>query len=128
MSIATYASHVRALARKLETSFVFVASDEARGISAMMAALGPGFNVLAQSRGAEHAYAIRNRGNGGRAPLSDVRASEVTFLVDVGILVRSTAFVGTASSNVGRFIFFMRDAAAISISLDDGGNFLRRHC
>jgi hypothetical protein len=52
--------------------------------------------------------------------------SVACLMVDILLLVRSTAYVGTASSNVDRFVWFQRDPATQSVSLDDWGNFLQR--
>jgi len=51
------------------------------------------------------------------------------FLAEVDILTDATTFVGTASSNVGRLVYFLRkpDEEAV-FSVDEGNDFLSRHC
>eukprot|EP00928_Gymnodinium_smaydae_P081228 TRINITY_DN64783_c0_g1_i1.p1 TRINITY_DN64783_c0_g1~~TRINITY_DN64783_c0_g1_i1.p1 ORF type:complete len:368 (-),score=34.46 TRINITY_DN64783_c0_g1_i1:411-1514(-) len=128
MEVATYAKRVWTIARSLNITRIFVASDSSKAIQEMETSMGQEFRISSQLRLKDDLYAIRNRGNGGSASSSDVFLAERTFLLDVALLIRASVFVGTASSNVGRFIFFMRSSSKESVSLDDGGDFLRRHC
>jgi hypothetical protein len=47
---------------------------------------------------------------------------EKNVLTDVTALVRSTGFIGTASSNIDRLVYFQRDPSKATLSLDEGGN------
>jgi len=52
-------------------------------------------------------------------------AALLAFFVDVYALQKSTVFIGTASSNVGRFVYYLRDQFKppnSSISLDEDWN------
>jgi len=55
-----------------------------------------------------------------------VDQSENSFVMDLLMLVHSSSFIGTASSNVGRFVFFMRAGDKPSVSLDE--DFTERNC
>jgi len=55
-------------------------------------------------------------------PPSGEEDEEKSLLIDVTGLVRAAGFIGTASSNVDKFVFFQRDPTASSVSLDEGGN------
>jgi len=56
---------------------------------------------------------------------SNTRAMLV-LLTDLEGLRRSSVFIGTASSNMGRLVYFLRGPHLPTISLDDDGDFLKR--
>jgi len=47
-------------------------------------------------------------------------AAVYDLLTDIEALRRSHTFIGTASSNIGRVVYFLRQPGSISISLDEG--------
>merc|ERR1719436_1596334 len=120
-----HAAEVAQLCDSLGTKTVFLASDEASTLASLRGALGPGFNVLEQARLPEEDYRLRGDVARRPSPPAAMAAAEMGLLVDVAILVSADAFVGTASSNVGRLVYFLRASGAPAISLDEGGDFMR---
>lgn len=53
--------------------------------------------------------------------LADERALLALF-IDLHALNKADIFIGTASSNIGRFVYYLRDHNQQSISLDQGGD------
>merc|ERR1712032_128233 len=104
---------------------VFVATDRPDLIPEFKAAL-PGVNVVTQEDVTPGGmYLVRNGDDDDEA--SKI-ASESPFLLDLHMLIKSDVFVGTASSNIGRFVFFNRAKDEPSVSLDDEGSFFKRNC
>jgi len=50
----------------------------------------------------------------------------MTLLADIEAMRRATVFVGTASSNIGRLVYYLRPRGSATISVDDEGDWLRR--
>jgi len=99
---------------------IFVASDsesERPLMAEYIAKYNASVQVVEQPRMPPETYA--QRGN-------LTKDAAAALMVDIMLLIRATAYVGTASSNVDRFIWFQRDPASQSVSLDDFGSFLQR--
>lgn len=120
MGTAAYASNVRTFCQTVGTNRVFLASDSAAERAKLQDALGAKYLVVEQPRLAKKIYELRGSVEQG----SDIGAHQV--IVDAAILVRAAAFVGTSSSNIDRFVYFLRDPSTPVMSMDDSGNFLWR--
>jgi len=103
--------------RAANASVVYVASDDAGAAEEIGAELGAGIRVVRQPRGPESSYRSR-----GYEEDEDI----VGVLSDVEALRGASAFIGTASSNVGRLVYLMRPKGSVSISLDKRGNWMWR--
>ncbi|CAK0853007.1 unnamed protein product [Prorocentrum cordatum] len=103
--------------RAANASVVYVASDDDGAAEAIGAALGGGVRVVQQPRGSGASYQSRGY---------EADEDLVSLLTDVEALRRARAFVGTASSNVGRLVYLLRPKGSASISLDKGGNWMWR--
>lgn len=79
--------------------------------------------IVQQDRLSDDVYAVRNNCD---TAADMVDQSENSFVMDLLMLVHSSSFIGTASSNVGRFVFFMRAGDKPSVSLDE--DFTERNC
>lgn len=121
--VRAFATEVR---RLINRGKVFLASDSPQTRGKLQRMLGTGFDVVEQRRLPQVAYSAR----GVRGPVRDDAGAfsrkevEAHFFVDVLLLARAAVFVGTASSNVGRVVHFLRPMDAMSVSLDFGGDFL----
>lgn len=82
---------------------VFCASDDP-----------PSCEALQDELGAKYFEVLATTGN--KLSGSDDALSE--YLLDVGLLRASTVFFGTGSSNLGRFVSFLRGPEKLSLSLD----------
>lgn len=122
--INEFADAVRQRCATANTTTVFLATDDSRERSALQKALGPGFHVLEQTRLSADHYAVRGNSSRALPPSPEVLDAEMAIITDVSLLVRADAFVGTASSNIGRLVFFLRNQTLPAESLDDGGDFL----
>lgn len=103
---------------------VYVASDDPNARSELQAQM-PGTKVLAQDVLPAELYNVRN------LPTEDEGSKdqlESSFIMDLSILVHADVFIGTSSSNVGRWVNFMRPENKTSISLDQGGSFTTLNC
>jgi len=124
VSTSKYAKAVRKLCRHAVEECgtkVFLATDDEvakRQLQEEFAKLGSAFKVVQQKRLPKVYYMMRNR--------DDNEKAEKNLAVDLQLLIRAYAFVGTASSNLGRFVYFSRGDSDTSLSVDDGGDFLRR--
>lgn len=102
---------------------VFVASDDDRSLVRLkgklgkLGDLGRAIKFVEQPRLPDYAYKARGAHYNSK--------SSRFLLVDLELLVRAHTFVGTASSNLGRFVFFRRNGRTCH-SLDDHGDFLAR--
>jgi hypothetical protein len=99
---------------------IFIGSDSAQErprLAELIARYNASIQVVEQPRLAQETFKQRSN-------LS--KDAGVALIVDMLLLIRATAFVGTASSNVDRFVWFQRDPGTQSVSLDDFGDFLRR--
>jgi len=106
------------------TCKVYVASDWADAVGELQRRV-PEMQFVAQERLPEVMYNVRNDR---REDEGWKDQAEASFVLDLSMLVNSDVFVGTSSSNVGRFIYFMRPANKTSVSLDDAGSFLTLNC
>merc|ERR1719414_949089 len=88
---------------------VYLASDDPLASQQIQSALGDHAHVIEQPRVNETGYTSR-----GYADEGDL----MTVLIDVEALRRATVFIGTASSNIGRLVYFLRDKGSPSVSLD----------
>lgn len=112
LATSKYAAAVRRELKECgcNISTVFLSSDDPGAASQMRALLGPRVEVVEQTRLDKGTYSHGSTYDGGEALLQ--------LLVDVEALVQSDIFVGTASSNIGRLVYFQRPQEKKSISLD----------
>jgi len=103
--------------RAANASVVYVASDDGGAVEEISMELGRRIRVVQQPRGSESSY--RSRGY-------EAEEDIMGLLSDVEALRRASAFIGTASSNVGRLVYFLRPKGSVSISLDKKGNWMWR--
>jgi len=123
--IANYAATVMKLCQQVATNNVYVASDDATIVAQLQTALGFSFKVVAQPRlSTEAGYKLRGDASREKVVPAIVEEEEANLLVDIMLLVQADAFAGTASSNIGRFVYFMRDPSKPTVSLDEHGDFL----
>lgn len=123
-STGEFAGHALRLCDSMNTTKVFVASDDPGAADEVRAwyqnASRTDIEVVSQPPLHTWQYAQRSD----KYDSSTMKA----LLNDIVLLIRANAYVGTASSSFDRFVWFMRDPAEQSISLDDGGSFVRRSC
>lgn len=110
------ASLTDAVRRELETrnaKQVFLCTDDESAAEELRMALGSGARIITPlpSDSKTRDY--------------ESKESILGVIVAVEGLRRAHAFVGTASSNIGRLVYFLRPKGSKSISTDLGGNFLR---
>lgn len=118
-------SYAAAIREHLGTSGsrVYLASDDPGARSELQELLGSGVTVIEAPRLPQDTY-------NSTLTYSDPegREEEILYalLTDLEALRRSRAFVGTASSNLGRLVYILRGgpAGGPAVSLDVGGNFL----
>jgi len=122
--ISSYAVAVRRLSARVNSSKVFLASDDSTVSVDIKRLLGQHYQVSEQPRLPVDRYTVRGDEARVWPPSARVLEAEENVLVDVALLARSTAFIGTASSNVGRLVYFMREPNSLSISLDNSGDFM----
>jgi len=118
MNTSVYAQEVRKLSKAVDAKLVFVASDDKTEHGKLQGILGSSFHVVQQPRLEDYFYQFRTYHHNTKANFN--------LLVDLELLVKSDAFVGTASSNLGRFVYFLRGSRDPSTSVDDSGDFLFR--
>jgi hypothetical protein len=119
--IEKYASTIRDLCSRVGASTVFLASDDETVNGQLAAELGSSYKIVEQPRLNAEVYKLRGDVARQMNPGSEVEDEERSVLVDVSGLVHSAAFVGTASSNIDRLVFFERDPNSPAISLDRDG-------
>lgn len=117
-----YAAAVVEMANKVGANTVFLASDDAAVHGELQEQLGSSYKIVEQQRLPPEDYALRGAAARSNPPPFGEEDEEKSFLIDVGALVHSAAFVGTASSNIGRLVYFQREPTAPAVSLDEGGN------
>jgi hypothetical protein len=116
---AEFVANARDLCNSIGARRIFLASDDADEFDKFRAMLPVEMELVQQDRLAPETYNERGA--------LEERA-ETQLLMDLALLIRADAYVGTASSNLDRFVWFQRDPAMQSVSLDDGGSFLYRSC
>lgn len=120
--IEKYAAAVSQMCSAVGTRTVFLASDDESVRGQLQEQLGPDFSVLEQRRLSPDAYRLRGDAARSMPPPYGEEDEEKTVLIDVAALVRAAGFVGTASSNLGRLVFFQRVPGSPAVSLDEGGD------
>jgi hypothetical protein len=90
---------------------VYLASDDPLAHDAIKKALGDEYKII----GAAAEEWTKEK----EASQYSDEQSMLNVLTDVEALKRSEVFIGTASSNMARMIYFMRDAEKKSVSLDE---------
>mmetsp|Transcript_48416 Transcript_48416/g.149579 ORF Transcript_48416/g.149579 Transcript_48416/m.149579 type:complete len:421 (+) Transcript_48416:99-1361(+) len=126
VSLPLFVEKISAAAAQAETSLVFIASDDqplAEELAAQLKAALPGAVPLMKPKGE---YPVKNGGH----PLR--REEKTALLGELQVLRNSTIFIGTASSNVGRLVYFLREPQegddTLSISMDEDGDWFSRFC
>jgi hypothetical protein len=114
-----FAVEAQRLCDAIGAKTVFLASDDASELAKLRFHIRTDIQVVEQPRLPAKTYAERGALR---------HSAEQVLINDIMLLIRADAYVGTASSNLDRFIWFQRDPAAQSISLDDGGDYLYRNC
>jgi hypothetical protein len=116
-----FANEAKRLCELIGANKIFVASDDGSVLEKFTHHINnKSIQVVEQPRLPPEAYAERG--------YYLKRSTERALVNDMMLLARADAYVGTASSNLDRWVFFTRDPATQSISMDDGGDFLRRSC
>jgi hypothetical protein len=103
--------------RAANASVVYVSSDDDQAATELGVELGNNIRIVQQPRGSEQGYDSR-----GYQEVGDL----MTLLADVEAMRRATVFVGTASSNIGRLVYYLRPKESVTVSVDDEGDWLRR--
>jgi len=112
-------AYVRAVQKELaacrsrdgcDINTVFLSSDDSEAAPALRTLLGGNITVVEQSRLDEGAYHHESSYDGKEALLK--------LLADIEGLVQADVFIGTASSNIGRLVYFQRPVHRKSVSLD----------
>jgi len=117
-----YVAAVSEMCSTTGASTVFLASDDESAHGLLQELLGSSIKVVEQQRLSADAYKLRGDASRSISPPFGEEDEEKSVLIDVAALVRSSGFVGTASSNIDRLVYFQRDPAKPSVSLDEGGN------
>lgn len=105
----------------LGTSTVFLATDDASVKSALQQQLGSSYEIVEQKRLPDEAYQLRGDASRSMVPPFGEEEEEKSVLTDVAALAGAAGFIGTASSNIDRLVYFQRDSSLPSVSLDEGG-------
>lgn len=116
---ADFANYAVELCRAMGARKIFLASDDPDAASEFRHLIHNGIQIVSQLPQSPEEYAERGT--------LDPRTEEV-LINDVVLLIRANALVGTASSNLDRFVWFQRDPSTQSVSLDDGGSYILRSC
>jgi len=128
ITVETFAQEVRkqceGLPKANGTCTVFIATDSPE-VKAELGAQLTDMQVVSQGDLPPELLNIRNRAGENDGVK---QAAEQSFVLDLSMLIAADAFVGTASSNVGRFVFFLRPEDKPSVTLDDAGSFITRNC
>jgi len=121
-SIDEYAAMIRPNLQQNNLSMVYVASDDdqAAGILRERLDRSEGVaKVVEQQRLADSAYQWNE--------VYEDEASLQALLADIEGLRRAKVFLGTASSNIGRLVYCLRDESSLTYSLDEDNDFLIVH-
>jgi len=126
IGVEVFAKEVRKQCHALgrQACAVYVASDWSAARGELQEQL-PEMVVVSQGRLSPELYKVRNDDWEDEAAKD---AEEASFVLDLSMLTHASVFIGTATSNVGRFVYFLRPGNATSISLDCGGSFLMLNC
>jgi len=116
VGIEAYAREVASFCKSLSIAHVYIASDDARVYEQLKQLLGPVIRVVRQRRLPSSAYLKRGEDYDSKAITS--------LIVDLLFLSHARSFVGTGSSNLARFVYFLRADHHHAVSLDD--DFLSR--
>lgn len=120
--IGNFVGAIQNMCSSLGTKTVFLASDDASTHSALQEQLGTSYKVIEQTRLSAAAYQLRGDASRAVDPPYGEEDEEKSVLIDVAALVRAAGYIGTASSNIDRLVYFQRDESKPSVSLDEGGN------
>lgn len=120
--IERFTSAIQEMSSTVGSNTVFLATDDASVHSALQTQLGSSFKIIEQPRLAAEAYQLRGDAARSMEPPFGEAEEEKSVLIDVAGLVRSAGFIGTASSNIDRLVYFQRDTSKPTVSLDEGGN------
>lgn len=120
--IERFASAIQEMSSSLGTTTIFLASDDAATHSSLQQLLGSSYKIIEQARLPAEAYKLRGDAARSMEPTYGVEDEEKSVLTDVSALVNAAGFIGTASSNIDRLVYFQRDASKPTLSLDEGGN------
>lgn len=116
-AIEKYAEAAKKMCGQIGASKIFLASDDAQSLQMLQQALGEGGpEIVEQQRLDGSSYQLR--GDVARTAMG-VDFQEQNLLADVYGLARAGGFVGTASSNIGRLVYFLRSPETPAVSLDD---------
>lgn len=124
-TMTSLATRIKHAARRANLDTVYLASDDPSALRGLTVALGdqaPLRVLQAPEAGRQEC----NLGATGKECPFDEEDSLISLLTDVEALRRSSTFIGTASSNLGRLVYFLRASDQPSVSLDDGGDFMLR--
>jgi len=119
VGLITYAKKAKEMCHILKTTTVFVTTDSpGQVVHSLTRHLGSKYRIVTPPKHNPREFWQRGSkySSQGRRDL----------LLEMKMLIQADGFIGTASSNLGRFVYFMRSSKKRSWSLDDGGNFLAR--
>lgn len=128
VSVPEFAEKVHLALNRTNLRLVYMASDDwdfQTALKAHLKATIPGIVVVHKTKD-EFRDGIDRRGGHNL----DER-HRMTLMGELAVLRNATAFVGTASSNIGRLLYFLRTPQVndtFDISVDEGGDWLSRHC
>lgn len=100
---------------------VYLASDDEMGKRAIANVLGEHYSIKD----------LKSKEWGGSKSSASAYANDdnmLTVLTDIEALRRATVFIGTASSNYGRTVFYLRKDEEKSVALDYAGDWLHDQC
>jgi hypothetical protein len=116
-----FTSAITDMCSTLGTNTVFLASDDASTHQKLQDQLGSKYTIIEQQRLSEEAYKLRGDASRSMTPPFGEEDEERSVLIDVAALVRGAGYIGTASSNIDRLVYFQRDPSSPTVSLDEGG-------
>jgi hypothetical protein len=118
-----FAAEAIKLCRLTDARRIFLVASEEDALHELRELLAPeGIQVV------HHVVAQPPRGDS-RMVAQEARAiATQAFLADLELLSRSAAFLGAASGDLDRLVWFRLGSNVTAVSLDDGGDFLFRSC
>lgn len=120
--MANYVQAIVQMCASVGSNTIFVASDDDSVYGLLQSQLGSSYKVVEQPRLPPTDYQFRGEASRALSPEYGVEDGEKSVLVDVVALAHAAGFVGTASSNIGRLVYFLREPGSPATSLDEGGN------